>query len=196
MPFKNKNKGLANNPRIQRNPEGNRDWTFFVQELERFLEVDKFNTVTKFKTADVDRDTTTTLADDDELAGWTLLPNKHYSIEAYLVYTQNVGNLKFKFDPDQTIQAGDTLTYWSTDETKVQDNDLLLAADTEVTITTMTDTDTVGLIIRGSLHAHQTATTTLDFQWSQGSSSANNTSTLAVKGTILFFISFATRKVY
>ena len=133
--------------------------------------------VKKFKAATLSRDTTITLADDPDLSGWALVTSKHYAVTAYLRYQQNVGDFKFAFQFSNTpVAVKHSITYWSTDQTKVQDNDLLPSMTAAVSITTMTDVDEVGLIINASFQANVTTGGTLDFQWAQDTSSGNSTS--------------------
>jgi len=130
--------------------------------------------VYKVKATTLSKSSTTSLSDDPDLFGFVLETGKRYSVKCYLKYTQNVGDFKFTFQFTNTPTSS-TMIYWATDESKVQDNDFLNSLTTAVAITTMTDTDDVGLLIEGSFRADVTTGGTLDFQWAQNTSSANNT---------------------
>lgn len=128
----------------------------------------------KLKIADESKASDTTLADDSTLAGFAIAAGAWYKFEAFIQYTQNVGDLKFAFDFDNAPQAfaGD---WYAVDATGVSDEDRENFAANTVTITTMTDGDNIVLVIRGVIKGNATLAAVMDFQWAQNTSSANNT---------------------
>jgi hypothetical protein len=132
--------------------------------------------VIKVKTATTSKNTDITLADDPHLAGWSLTASKHYAIEAYLMYDQSVGDIKFKFDFSQTpVVVTHQLTAWASDEAGTQYNDTQISVENTVSITTMVDGEFVGLNISAGFQANASIGGTLDFQWAQDTSDGNNT---------------------
>jgi len=117
----------------------------------------------------------TTLADDTELAGFTLVAGKHYEISGHIEYVQNVGDIKFKFDfsdaPTSTglliIAADDNDASFLTYETS--------AGNTRA-ITTLGDGIQSAISLSGTFQANATTGGTVDFQWAQNTSEAVNTS--------------------
>ena len=133
---------------------------------------------TKFKDASTSRASTTTLADDDDLAGFALEADAIYRIEGFLAYTQNVGDFKFGFQFSQTQQTNSRIVIHATDESDGRFSDIG-NIQSSITISTLTDSDNVGVDLRGSFQANASVGGTLDFQWAQGTSSGNNTTLFA-----------------
>jgi hypothetical protein len=143
-----------------------------VTTIQEALEDAKGNY--KVKNAEESRASTTALADDSNLAGWTVGINDEYLIEGVIFYTQNVGDLQFGFQASAT-PAADRITYRAVSAS----GDVVASVSDDITaaqaITTMTDTNECVLLIHGFLRGNASASLTLDFQWAQNTSSANNT---------------------
>ena len=137
-------------------------------------EIWKRSGVTKFKTAAKSLATNIVIEDDNHLAGWELVNNKHYSIEGWLQYTQEVGNFQCAFQFSSAISFSG-LGYSAFDESGVTVADHILIATTVFAPTTMTDTDEVSVFIKGGFLSNLFTGGTMDFQWAQETSDANNT---------------------
>ena len=121
--------------------------------------------------------TDTTLADEADLSSITLLANTAYEVSCYLNISQNVGDFKCRFQFDNAPDTFDVL-YFAVDDSGVSDEVHPTSGVSTVSITTMTDNDSYGLRIQGQLVTGGSPPT-IDFQWAQNTSSANNTSILA-----------------
>jgi len=130
--------------------------------------------IVKHKTADQSKATDITVADDTHLSGFTLTAAKHYQVEGLISYTQNVGNLAWRWQFSQTPQRFGMAMEFG-DISTVEHATYSTTHNATLSEQTMTDTVNVGLIIRGLFQANASTGGTLDFQWSQQTSSANNT---------------------
>ncbi|MCG8436384.1 MAG: hypothetical protein MJA83_20395, partial [Gammaproteobacteria bacterium] len=129
--------------------------------------------VLKIKDADKPITNSNTLEDDDDLAGWSLEADTRYYIEGLILYTQNVGNIRFKFVLDNAEQeSGYTLT--GADTSGTTHNRRSDITDL-VAITTFIDGQEAGVHFSGYVKSHATLASTLDFQWAQDNSNANAT---------------------
>ena len=127
----------------------------------------------KVKTADTDRASTTTLEDDPHLAGFSLSADTYYKLEANIQHISNVGDLKWQFQISNAFQAN--RYSWhdiSATGTTLQDN-----AGSVGALVTINPTNNVeySLRILGFFKSNATTGGTLDFQWAQNISDANNT---------------------
>lgn len=132
---------------------------------------------TLFKGVTTSRSTDIVLSDDPELAGWALDGSSRYTITGRLIVFQNIGNFQFRFQLSQSA-SGASLTWDSLDETGVAVENFVLSVTTGQDITTMTDSEQYSIILTGSFLAN-VAASTMDFQWAQETSSANNTNLIA-----------------
>ena len=169
------NSGLTNMPTDQR------DWLNFLKELEAHLDKNITSKlprpVTKFKNFTQQKVSDTTLANDDDLYGWDVEPDKQYIIEGFLSVFQNVGDFKYKFNFDNAPQSTHAIQR-AIDQAgtpNIDDDFLLNAITTSQSITTMTDGQQYGLTILAMFDSHATEQATMDFQWAQNTPSANNT---------------------
>jgi hypothetical protein len=129
--------------------------------------------VTGYLTSSSTKATDTTLADEAELSSLVLEANSYYEISGYLKVSQNVGDFKCRFQFNNAPDNFD-VTYFAVDQSGVADEFHPTSGASTVQITTMTDTDTYGLRITGYINTDGTGST-LDFQWAQNTSSANDT---------------------
>jgi hypothetical protein len=128
----------------------------------------------KSKTADESKASDITLADDTHLSGYILEPDAYYKMEGYLSYTQNVGNIAWRWQfSDAPQEFGMTFSF--VDEASVENSQHTNAHDVILSEQNMTDTVDASGVLHGLIKANATAGGTLDFQWSQQTSSANNT---------------------
>ena len=178
-------RGITNNAGLARYPREERRWLAFLQELERHYDTNVTSklprAVTKIKKATQSLASDTAVANDDELAGWTVESNKRYSFEAYIWVFQNVGNFQYKFAFDNAV-ANSHLIQRAIDQTatpNIDDDFLLDAISVAQPITTMADGQQYGLHLAGTFLSHATLSATMDFQWAQETSSANNTNVVA-----------------
>lgn len=125
----------------------------------------------KVKTADTDRASTTTLADDPHLSGFAMTSGRLYRLRAVLLIDpgSDVGDLKWAFEfssaPTSAVASYDTISY---------------AASVSEDVSNMTATNTLDmssgdntiLKIEGLIDS---AGGTMDFQWAQNATSAFNT---------------------
>ena len=126
------------------------------------------------KTADESKASDTTLADDATLAGFTVESGAWYRFEALIDVAQNVGDFKFAFD--FTIAPALFTGLWhAVDLAGVSDEDNVNFGSSTISITTMTDSSEYQLHMVGRIKGHATTDATMDFQWAQNTSSANNT---------------------
>lgn len=130
--------------------------------------------VHKVKTADESKATDTTLADDDALFGFSLTADKYYKFEAFIPYTQNVGNIKLKMQLSQAEQTAEWQA-WVTDTSGNQESDHLSNMTGAIILTAMVDTADASIRITGTLKANATTGGILDFQWAQQLSEAGAT---------------------
>lgn len=116
----------------------------------------------------------TTLADDPELSGWTLVAGKIYSIQAYLDITQDGGDIKFLFQFSNAPQQTSMLI-----QTQDESNVVFESFETDITasktISSMTDTERYGLTFTGQFSANASTGGTVDFQWAQNGSDTDST---------------------
>ena len=130
------------------------------------------------KTASTSRASTTTLADDTHLLGIALEAAAIYRIEACLLYSQNVGDFKFTFQFSNAQQTNSRAVWHASDSAGTRASDVVTVTDTN-TISTLLDGGNMGIDLRGSFQANASIGGTLDLQWAQGTSSANNTTLFA-----------------
>lgn len=124
------------------------------------------------KTADTTRNTTTTLTDDPHLAGLALVTGEFYEFELYLnMIGHSTPNFKFNLQ-FSNAPTDDLFTYWYADEVNSADQENFAETET-ITIATNNSAD-AGLLIKGVFRANATTGGTLDFQWAQDVSAANN----------------------
>lgn len=137
-----------------------------------------FNTIgtpdVKFKTADKSLNTNITFEDDNHLAGWNLVTGAVYIIEGLILYTQNVGNIQIRFDLSNAEQNAEWQV-WATDTSSTQFSDHVSNMTGGIIFITMIDTADASIRITAAFQANASTGGTLDFQWSQQTSSANNT---------------------
>ena len=130
--------------------------------------------VIKVKTADKSLASNITLEDDNHLFGWNLTADKYYSIEGFIAYTQNIGDIKVAFQLSDAAQLGQ----WSLDATDVAnavEGRHLANITGQIPLVGMGDGLAAGFQIHGTFKANATTGGTLDFQWAQDTSDANNT---------------------
>ena len=127
----------------------------------------------KIATADAAKSSDTTLADDATLAGWSLVAGAFYVFELLIPYTFNVGDLQVGIQWSNTPNPRRGI-YIATDSSGVVATGLW-QPDTAVSITTLTDSDESVFFARFSFQANATTGGTMDVQWAQNTSSANNT---------------------
>ncbi len=132
----------------------------------------------KIVITDQDENMQTTLQTANALSGFSLVPLGLYKVEAYIIYTQNVGNFKWAFAATSgsfaTTKHGN---YRAISLTSSDAKEGHIVLDVTEEITTMTDTEQVGLHIVGTLKA--SGATVAEFQFAQETSSGNDTSLLA-----------------
>ncbi len=130
----------------------------------------------KHKTADTSRASTTTLADDDHLAGFVINADTWYGFEMQLPYNFNVGDIQFRPNYSQTEQESNW-SFYAIDQAGniVADNNSSAMSSTVLTITGLTDTSPSVIVARGVFRSHATLAGTLALEWAQNTSSANNT---------------------
>lgn len=131
---------------------------------------------TKVKPSSEARTSTTTLADDSDLAGFDVLAATEYLLEAAIRVTtaNDVPDFKYTFQFSQTPQAAIGFLI---------DNGGTGVTDGTVSDVTLTSTNTRNssggsdyvLTIRARVLGHATLDAVLDFQWAQNNSSANAT---------------------
>jgi len=131
--------------------------------------------ITKFKTANKDLASNTSFENDDHLAGWALITNKHYKIDGWIHYLQNVGDIKMKFQFDNAPSAVGSCGYSAFDVSGDTAADHVTAVTSNFVVTTLTDQEKVSVFIKGGFQANATTGGTMNFQWAQNTSSANNT---------------------
>lgn len=133
----------------------------------------------KIKSAVTDRASTTTLADDPHLAGWSLDAATYYEISGLLMYVQDGGDIKFQWDFSQAAQLC-ACAYWSMSafDTTVHGNSGTANDLNAVALTLQTDGAGIvqTLMVKGTVKSNATTGGTLDLQWAQNTGSANNTS--------------------
>lgn len=126
------------------------------------------------KASDESKASDTTLADDATLAGFSIVAAQWYKFEALIDVNQNVGDFKFAFQHTAT-PAYFTGIWHAIDAAGASDEDYENFASNTVSITTMTDGQSYAVHILAYLKGHATNANTMDFQWAQDTSSANNT---------------------
>ena len=179
MPFIGKTKSMTSNAGLTSMPQDQIGWVRFLQELE--IHLDKNITsklsrpVTKFKNVTQTKSEDTTLANDSDLFGWAVEPNKKYIIESFLSIFQNVGDFKWKFSFDSPPQSTHGIQRAIDQGSNIADDYLLDAITVSQSITTMTDSQQYGLVITAMFTSHATKQATMDFQWAQDTSSSNIT---------------------
>lgn len=129
---------------------------------------------TLIKTANESRASDTTLADDTHLQGFSLTTGSHYALFGMISYTLNVGDLKFTFDFSNTPSPSYGI-YIASDESAVLAASAMSALTGTYSITTLTDGDDCAISFSCGFQANAGTGGTLDFQWAQNTSSANNT---------------------
>lgn len=129
--------------------------------------------VTKVKLADENVASSTTLQDDDHLVGWSLAVNKYYKITGQLREAHNVGDFKLMFDFTNTPQEF-SLTAMASGISAVANHQG--SDSTPIEFTTLPDSTQNSITLTGFVRANATTGGTVDFQWAQVTSSANNTS--------------------
>ena len=177
MPFNagRKPKLLSRNPAMQRRPITGREWAAFLQELERKV-IEPFDQpVSKSKTTAQNIASSTDLADDDHMTGWELEALRFYKITSFLMCKQNVGNIQWKFNFSETPAASEGFLLQAIDTNEVVRFDFISELTGTKTLTTMTDNLEFALILTAGFQANATTGGKVDFQWSQETSSANNT---------------------
>lgn len=128
----------------------------------------------KHKATNTDRDSTTTLADDGELAGIELEADTFYSLEAILVVdaASAVPDFKYTFSFSQAAQDSHT-THNAIDDVGSADNGSELATAT-VSIA-LSASDVMVIHIFGFIHSNATTGGTIALQWAQDTSNATPT---------------------
>ena len=131
---------------------------------------------TKHKTALTSRNTTTTVADDPHLAGWTVKAAEYYMVEGFLVLDSSSAtpDFDFLFDSNQTLVI-DNLACTYVDEggasaVGIGTNSI---TSTEITVP-IGASDAVYVFIKGIFLGHATLDATVDFQWAQNVSNATD----------------------
>ena len=135
------------------------------------LRTDSKETI-KFKTADKSLATNITPEDDNHLFGWNLIAGKYYSMEAYLIGIEDGGNFRMAWQFSNAAQISEW-TLNSTDSGNVNSDDHANDMTLELS-SAPTDLLDVGIRLRGVFQANATTGGTLDFQWSQFISDAQD----------------------
>lgn len=130
--------------------------------------------VRKVKTADTTRTSTTTISDDDHLAGWALVAGARYSIRGFLViFDPGQANFDMALQFSNAPQSSDWMFHFV-------DNNAAVQSNYQRPVTSEIRIDPPGTVrgaamISGTFQANATTGGTLDFQWAQGSSSGTAT---------------------
>ena len=125
-----------------------------------------------YKVAQTNRNTTIVLADDPNLVGFQLEASTAYMVEGWISGDQNVGGFRCAF----TVSGASsefTVTYAGVDSAG---NEISLhrnSATQGALFAGFADPSTFGITIRGAIVT--TGAVTVDFQWAQETSSANDT---------------------
>lgn len=135
------------------------------------------NSQLKFKPDDQERTNTDTLADDDDLAGFALVADTMYLLEAYLqiVADSTTPDIKWAFQVDETLQASG-YQWLASAATGTFAN----GGNNNITTTaTIACSGTYRLVtFRGFVLPHASNPTALDFQWAQNTLDASDGVTL------------------
>lgn len=142
------------------------EWTFASELLP--------STQMKYKTASTARTETTTLVDDEDLAGFVLLPDSFYMVEGMIKCdaASTTPDIKWTFQfsnapisgayqfhtilTDGTVGTVDALNFTSTSFVALDSGDRFVT-------------------IHGYIDTHASSSATVDFQWAQNTSSTSNT---------------------
>ena len=117
----------------------------------------------------------TDLTDDSVFVDFDIVKLKSYSWEAYIPFSQNVGNFKFKLTfTNSPVICFAMLSIVEPDGTVLADYTDMETSAYE--ITHVTDGSGAGIHIVGSIKANLATTGTMKLQWAQETSSANSTS--------------------
>ena len=135
--------------------------------------------VTKVKSSNTSR-ATEVKADDPHLAEFDYLANKLYSLEAFIEYDQNAGDLSWVIIFSSAVQSSG-MTWTATDRNAVRVHDADIMGSTQDTVTT--DGQTAGLVINGWFHTHANTAGDLAFKWARRVTSA--TDTVLIKGSYM-----------
>lgn len=129
--------------------------------------------VIKTKTADKSLATNITPEDDNHLIGWNLVTDKRYLMEGYLIYAQDGGKLRMVFQFSNVAEFSE----WSSvgiDTVPAESFDHAADMTTDL-ISSTTDAVAASVRLKGTFQANSSAGGTLDFQWAQQISDADNT---------------------
>lgn len=135
-----------------------------------------FNEQFKYKDTLTSRNTTTTVADDPDLAGFTVKAATYYEVEGYLVLDSSsaVPDFDFLFQSDQTLQI-DNMCFIACDEGGGATTGLATNSITSTELTVQIGaSDAVHVFLKGAFFGHASNDATVDFQWAQNSSNAND----------------------
>jgi hypothetical protein len=130
--------------------------------------------VTKIKTGDTSRNTDIVLSDDPQLLGWILEDDTRYLIEGFIAYVQDVGNfqmaLQFSDAPQDAL-----LDFEAMDSTGANISEHTPDATSAMTIIAIVDAADAGINLKGYIRSNAGTGGTMDFQWAQQTSDANDT---------------------
>lgn len=117
--------------------------------------------VSKYTTSTTSRSSTTTLADDPYLAGWSLDADSIYKVEGFLIISSTnytAGGFKLSIQIDQSPQTSYFILNNAT---------TAFGANVAHTVLISSDAEIFGYRVSGTIHTHPTNVSVLDFQWAQ-----------------------------
>jgi len=129
----------------------------------------------KYKTANTGRSSTSTLADDPEIAGLTLTAGNVYLLEGFLYVTQAdvTAGFKMELDASQAVQIGNYgITVDSGGVSSFPGRAAQAGTPASISMGTI---GSYSIMIKGIIHANASTSGDISLQWAQSTSDAGNT---------------------
>lgn len=106
---------------------------------------------------------------------FNIIPQRRYKGRGVIWYTQGGGDIKLIADYNQTPEEAGSLMWTAQDAANVFDSDVFAGFDTQITVTTMTNSQISCIIFEFSFQSHDTLAGILDIDWAQNTAVSTTT---------------------